>query len=130
MDLPYQIKGIVKKFSGNGRRLGYPTANIEIDKDAPEGLYFGYTHLEGQKLASIIFIGAPITLGVTSKRAESYILDFEDHDLYGQEIKIEILKKLRDNRKFESVEKLIVQMKIDVQDAAYFFESIKDAEPE
>lgn len=121
MQLPYYIKGIVKKFRGNGRRLGYPTANIEIDKDAPEGLYFGYTHLEENKLASIIFIGAPITLGVMSKRAESYILDFEDRDLYGQEIKIEIIKKLRDNHKFESVEKLIEQMKVDVQDAKDFF---------
>ncbi len=130
MQLPIQIKGVVKKFSGNGRRLGYPTANIEVDDDAPEGIFFGYTTLEGRKLPSIIFIGAPITLGIMNKRAESYILDFVDRDLYDTRIELEIVKKLRDNHKYGSVEQLIEQIKLDVQDAAYFFGSIKVVEPE
>jgi len=117
----FKLSGIVKKYSQMGRRLGYPTANIPVDPKTIEGLFLGYTYLRDQKLPSIIYIGAPETFNEKKKRAESYILDFPDHDLYGKQVTFEVVEKLRDNRKFESAEKLIEQMKQDEQSARHFF---------
>src|SRR5687767_13416790 len=117
------LVGVVKKYSGQGRRLGYPTANIEIPDETPEGLFLGRTELKGKKWPSIIFIGVPVTVGDTKKRAESYILDFPDHDLYGESIRLMIETKLRDNRKFDSVAELIKQMEADVVSAREYFKA-------
>ncbi len=121
----YKLTGTVKKFSQEGRKLGYPTANIECEANAPEGVFVGYTKLINKRLPSIIFVGTPITLGETLKRAESHILDYEDKDLYGQSIQIEIERKLRDNEKFNSRVDLIKQMKQDEQLARKYFENHK-----
>lgn len=121
MEYPFELVGKVTPYSGNGRKLGYPTANIACLTDSPEGVFVGYTNLEGKKRPSVIFIGAPETFNETNKRAESYILDFPDRDLYGLEIKLTIVKKLRDNRKFGSKEELIVQMQADEELARRYF---------
>jgi riboflavin kinase/FMN adenylyltransferase len=125
--------GIVQRSKGRGKVLGFPTANIEVDKNAEEGVFIGFTSIisspheermpEGQErlnLKSIIFIGAPKTFGETEKKLEVYILDFEG-DLYGKEIEVELKKKLRENVKFDSKEKLIEQMKEDETAARTFF---------
>lgn len=124
------FKGVVKRHLGRGKQLGYPTANIEISADTEKGVFIGYTQISKnyhstdygtfRKLPSIIFIGAPEMFGETDKRLETHILDFES-DLYGQEIVVEIIHKLRDNRKFESEEALIAQMKVDEREARKFF---------
>lgn len=117
----FTLSGTVQQYSQEGRKLGYPTANIECKTDAPEGVFVGYTTLMNKRLPSIIFIGAPITLGETIKRAESHILDLEDKDLYGQEILIEVVEKLRNNEKYNSRAELITQMKKDEQVARDYF---------
>lgn len=115
------LKGVVTFFSGNGRKLGYPTANIEVSADVPEGIFAGLTNLRGKNLPSVIFIGAPVTFGNSIKRAESYILDQEDCDLYGEPIKITVLSKLRDNKMFDSRESLLDQMKQDEAAVRQYF---------
>ncbi len=116
------IKGQVKKHLGRGAKLGYPTANIDIPADAQEGVFVGYTTIfpERSRRPSIIFIGAPEMFGDEEKRLEAHILDFEG-DLYGQEIVVEIIHKLRDNRKFSTQEELVAQMKEDERQASEFF---------
>lgn len=113
-------EGVVKPYSGNGRKLGYPTANIEIDPHAEEGIFAGLTMLKGVSYPSVIFIGKPVTVGDTVKRAESHIFDFEDHDLYGEYVEIKTLHKLRDNQLFDSVSQLVTQMKVDETDARHY----------
>ena len=115
------ISGVVTPYSGQGRKLGYPTANIPCPEDTPEGVFVGYTHLNGKKLPSFIFVGAPETIGETLKRAETHIFDFSDKDLYGETITIEVVKKLRNNQKFDSVDKLLEQMHLDETHARNFF---------
>lgn len=129
-----RFKGTVKKQTGRGKKLGYPTANIEAPSDAEEGIFVGYTRAlppltsppslrEGEKergLPSIIFIGAPEMFGETDKRLEAHILDF-DGELYGQDIAVEIVRKLRENQKFESKSRLLQQMKQDEQHAREYF---------
>ncbi|MDX1766195.1 MAG: riboflavin kinase, partial [Candidatus Saccharimonadales bacterium] len=67
----FKLKGIVKPYSGNGRRLGYPTANIQVPNETAEGLFLGYAEIKGQRLPALIYIGAPVSLGDRQKRAEA-----------------------------------------------------------
>lgn len=121
---PFNITGVVKPFSGNGREFGYPTANIDVPASTPEGIFAGWTLLGGKKLASVQFIGQPVTMGETIKRAESHIFDFEDRDLYGEIIEMEVLKKLRDSIKFDSADELLKQMKKDETAARLYFKQL------
>lgn len=118
-----KLTGIVKKYSGNGRKLGFPTANIELVEPAHDGLYLGMTLLNGDLLPSIVYIGAPEVYKAELRRLESHILSFPDRDLYGETIEVEILHKLRDNVAFTSEAALIVQMKKDVRAARAFFKT-------
>ena len=129
-----KFSGIVTKHLGRGTKLGFPTANIPAPKEIADATYLawvliapspGATHHpppKGEGNPSIVFVGAPQTFDETDRRAEAYLLDFSG-DLYGQEISIEIIKKLRDNKKFESEQALIEQMKLDEQLAREFFKS-------
>lgn len=117
----------------NGTKFGYPTANIEIADKSMDGLFVGYTRLlktdddnvkkafGSRDLPSIIFVGAPETVHESWHRLESHILDFPLIDLYDSELEITIVDKLRDNEKFENVEKLIEQMNKDEQTAREWF---------
>jgi len=116
------IKGIVAPHKGNGRKFGYPTANIDVSTDIEEGVYAGFTTLKFNKLKynnmpSFIFIGKAETLGETDLRLEAHIFDIEDQDLYGAELEVTLVKKIRDNKKFENVEKLLYQIHLDELDA-------------
>lgn len=115
-----KLSGIVKKQMGRGRKLGYPTANIDVDVSVPDGLFLGITEVKGKKYASLVFIGAPSTFDDKQRRAESYILNYSG-DLYDQKISIETIKKLRDNKKFNTKEELVSQMRQDEQVAREFF---------
>ncbi len=115
-----KFSGIVKRHAGRGRKLGYPTANIDIDVKTPDGLYLGTTEISGKKYPSLIFIGAPETFDEKERRAESYVLNFSGN-LYDKQITIETIKKLRDNKKFKTQEALVKQMRQDEQVAREFF---------
>lgn len=115
-----KFSGVVKKYLGRGRKLGYPTANIEIDSKIPDGLYLGTTKVGAIKYPSLIFIGVPQTFDDKHRRAESYLLNFSG-DLYDKEIFIETIKKIRDNKKFETQEALVKQMRRDEIVARQFF---------
>jgi riboflavin kinase/FMN adenylyltransferase len=117
----FKLSGVVTPYTGNGRKLGYPTANIPISVDAAEGLFVGTVLLEGNELLALVFIGAPITLDDNIKRAEAHILDFKDRDLYGEEVVFTVEKKLRENEKFVDVETLIEKMEQDEVEAREYF---------
>lgn len=124
-----KFSGIVKKHLGRGKKLGFPTANIEAPKNVEDGLYIGFCHsVPNDRKPALIFIGASETFNEHDRKAEVYILDFEG-DLYGQKIEVEVLKKLRENQKFDSQEALIEQMKEDEVAAREFFGSKSRACP-
>ena len=116
----FTFSGIVQRNLGRGRELGYPTANVFIPLDLPDGLFLGYTHLDSRILPSLVFIGPNVTFDETDKKAEVYILDFNE-DIYGKNIHVEVVKKLRDGVKFTTVDALIAQMKQDELEARKFF---------
>ena len=111
-----KFSGVVKKQSGRGKSLGFPTANIDAPATIEDGLYIGLTN----KKPSLIFIGANETFGETDRRAEIYLLDFAG-DLYDQQIEVETLKKIREVIRFDSKEALVEQMKKDEKEARTYF---------
>lgn len=112
------FKAVVKKDRGRGRAMGFPTANFDLPQDIEDGIYVGLA----DKKPALVFIGANLTFSENTKHGEVYILDFNE-DLYGQEIEVEILKKIRENQKFESQAELVEQMKKDEAVAREFFGS-------
>jgi len=115
---PYALIGPVVHGDGRGRRIGIPTANVEVhDQLVPgEGVYAGRAVVGAHAYPSAISIGRAPTFGSGKQQIEAHLLDF-DADLYGQTIRIEFDRWLRGQRKFESAEALVNQVRRDI-DAA------------
>lgn len=116
----FKIWGKVRKHNHRGRKLGFPTANINLTRKIPEGIYISKTIINGEEHKSLTFIGIAKTFGEKKFHAEIYILDF-NKDIYGKWISVELIKKIRGNIKFNSAEELVNQMKKDERDARKFF---------
>lgn len=112
--------GKVRQGDKRGRELGYPTANMALHKNLGEGVFVSEVKVDGDWYPALTFLGKAETFGKTDYKAESWLLDFDDN-LYGKLITVRLLKKLRGNKKFESAESLIVQMKQDEKDARGYF---------
>ena len=111
----YFVMGEVVKGFQNGRKLGIPTANIKYDscKLLPKtGVYKGITTVDGTAYISMVNIGNNPTFGADKITIESHILDF-DGDIYGKTIKCEFIKRIRDEKKFGSIDELKNQLKKD-----------------
>lgn len=115
-----KLRGKVKKGNSRGKALGYPTANINLFKDVPQGIYISKTKVNGKEYNSLTFIGNATTFNETKIKAETYILDF-DSDIYGKFISISLLKKIRGNIKFKSEKELVEQMNKDLKAAKNYF---------
>ncbi len=121
-NLPQIIKGRTTKFAGNGRKLGYPTANLAVATDLADGVYFGWAALgKSEKQPALIFVGTPTTVGDSERRVEAHILDLIDKDYYGQNLELEVAYFHRPNQTFDSVEKLLQVMKQDEQAGRSWF---------
>ncbi len=102
-----------------GRKLGFPTANLEIENYRamlPNGAYAVSVRVAGVDYCGIANIGDNPTFNVNDRRLEVYIHDFNDN-LYGQDIAVSFLEKLRDEQKFQSVDDLVNQLRQDLQRA-------------
>jgi riboflavin kinase/FMN adenylyltransferase len=111
---PFQLRGLVVTGDKRGRELGFPTANIVPDD---EFVYpgFGVYAARANGDCAAVSIGVRPTFGSDLQvLVEAYLLD-RDVDLYGQELRIDFLRRLRGERRFESVEALIAQMHEDVE---------------
>ena len=116
------LKGIVTRFKGNGRQLGYPTANITTATGAKDGVYFGFADLAGfEHHPSLIFIGVPTTMGDTERRVEVHLLDIPDEDYYDRQLAVTLNHYHRANQTFKSVGELQTVMKADDSAARQWF---------
>ncbi len=114
------LSGKVVSGFGRGRRLGYSTANIQLKEEIQipgDGVYAGVAHLNKRRLKSVINIGASPTFGVSERRIEAYLLDFEG-DLYDKYIYLDLVAKIRDQKKFENEKELAHQLEDDVKKTA------------
>lgn len=123
---PVILQGTVVRFKGNGRKLGYPTANLDVATDARDGVYFGFADLADFKdHPSLIFIGTPTTLGDTERRVEAHLLDIPDTDYYGLPMSVKLGKYHRPNSTFNNVDELVDVMKADEVSARQWFDDQK-----
>ena len=112
----YFIKGKVIKGDGIGKKLDFPTANIKIqneDKILPsDGVYAGYAIISDKKFIGMINIGKRPTVEGKERRVEMNIFDYNDM-LYGKEMKISFIKRIRNEQKFKNLDDLSNQLKKD-----------------
>ncbi len=104
----YSIRGTVIEGNHIGRTIGFPTGNITVDETMvtpPNGVYVSRCRVGGELYDSITNVGQKPTIGMYHKNVETHLFDYRG-ELYGREIRVEFLKKLRDERKFENVEAL------------------------
>jgi riboflavin kinase / FMN adenylyltransferase len=118
LDRPFRLSGVVEKGAGRGKGLGFPTANLQVDPAmiVPKvGVYAGWAITEaGQRVPMAVNIGFNPTFEDRSEPVvEAFLLDF-DGDLYGQDLTLEFLHRLRDEAKFDTPEALIEQIADDV----------------
>ena len=112
---PFSISGEVVHCRNVGHTLGFPTANIlpRIDAQLPlPGVYATNTVIKGKKLSSVTNVGSAPTFSENKMIIESHILDF-DEDIYSENIKVEFIKLIRPQQKFNSAEELAKQLKND-----------------
>jgi riboflavin kinase/FMN adenylyltransferase len=119
---PFTVRGEVVKGDQRGRELGYPTANVPTNgmRAAPaDGVYAGWLRRtddpDGVLLPAAISVGTNPTFdGERERRVESYVLDRTDLELYGVEVEVSFVARIRGMLRFDSVEELITTMHDDV----------------
>lgn len=116
----FTIQGVVKHGNKRGKRLGFPTLNMEVQQKLPEGIFVSQTIIDKKQYNSLTFVGAAKTYNENLFQAETYLFDFSQ-DVYGHEVIIHVLQKIRDNKKFESEEALLREMENDKKTAIDFF---------
>ena len=119
----YRMSGRVAHGEKFGRELGFPTANVHLHRHASpvQGIFvvevFG---LDKEPLQGVASVGTRPTVNETKALLEVFLFDF-DQDIYGEHIQVSFLKKLRDEEKFASIEKLKQQIQMDVEQAQAYF---------
>jgi len=113
---PPCLRGTVVHGEERGRQLGYPTANILTAEDyliPKRGVYAVWADIEGKRVSGMMNIGMKPTFhDLYTTTAEVHFIDFIG-DLYGREILVHIVERLRDEHRFEGVNELLIQLKKD-----------------
>lgn len=116
---PFSLRGPVVRGAERGRRIGFPTANIAVAPDLalpPYGVYVTRARLGGEDYKSVTNIGQRPTFEDGERTVEVHLLDF-DGDVYGKELRVELLKRLRGEVKFTGTEELVSQIRKDIEEA-------------
>ena len=126
LNRPFLLSGKVTRGAGVGRTINFPTANIKI-KEAyklcpPNGVYRVQSLIAGKQVLGMMNIGFRPTMGGSNKTIEVHFFNF-NKDLYRQTLSIEILSKIREEQKFDSLEELQNQLKKDKNNSIALFDS-------
>lgn len=124
----YFLTGKVVRGHSIGRTINFPTANIYIEEDykliPKDGVYIIKTNLDSKTIFGMMNIGSNPTVKSKPRSIEAHFFDFKE-DIYGKQIQIQILERLRDERKFKSIKALKAQLTLDKAEALKFIESTK-----
>lgn len=122
--VPYAVSGVVSHGKKLGRTIGFPTVNIIVPKEKlmpPFGVYFASVSIEGRHFLGIANIGnKPTVNNLNTVFAETHIFDF-DEDVYGKRITVKLLKFVRSEKKFSSVDELKEQISVDIKHGREYF---------
>ncbi len=116
----FQIGGKIIASDRRGRILGFPTANLDIPITSGQalpgnGIYATITQVDDKQFPSATNIGTRPTFGEGEKNVETHLLNYKG-DLYGKEIRVEFMQKLRDEQRFPSSEELKAQIRKDIRE--------------
>ena len=123
---PHRVEGVVVRGAQRGRTFGIPTANLETPPYMAipaDGVYAGWlatldeTGLEAQRWPAAISVGTNPTFDGQHRVVEAYALDRDDLDLYGAHVAVDFAARIRGMARFDSVDELIAQMRIDIDHA-------------
>jgi riboflavin kinase/FMN adenylyltransferase len=121
----YSISGLVVHGDGVGKKLGYPTANIQLKRNRPplSGVFVVEVHATGLGvLRGVASLGVRPTLKHQAKPVlEVHLFEFKQ-DIYGKRLRVEFLQKRREEQKFPDLESLTQQIALDVENAKKWFE--------
>ena len=120
---PYSLSGEIVHGHHRGKDLGFPTANMAVPsrRAVPaDGIYVTRSYLGSEALPSVTNVGDNPTFQDAERMVETFVLDF-DQEIYGREMRVEFLKRLRGEETFDSVDALVVQMHRDIQQAREYF---------
>lgn len=109
------IEGKVITGLQNGRQWGFPTANVAVNQPGfamESGVYAVRVRVVGETFPAMMYMGTRPTLALTEPTIEIHIFDF-DLNIYGKEISFQVVEKVRDEQRFDSVEALIAQLHAD-----------------
>ncbi|HUF49464.1 MAG TPA: bifunctional riboflavin kinase/FAD synthetase [Longimicrobiales bacterium] len=117
---PYSLTGTVVRGEGQGRKLGFPTANIDVpnpEKLIPhEGIYAVRAALRDRFVDGVLHLGPRPTFAGLPPSIELHLFDFDD-DLYGRRVRIDFIERIRDIAHFDSVDALVKAMEADCSEA-------------
>ena len=123
----YQLAGYLPQLTGTvgggmqiaGKVLNAPTANVVLQYGVlpPDGVYAGYSELNGKKFPAVLNIGTAPTYDVSERRIEVHLIGFSGN-LYGKELTVSLVKKLRDICKFNDPQELKNQISSDIENAS------------
>ncbi|MSQ30205.1 MAG: bifunctional riboflavin kinase/FAD synthetase [Dehalococcoidia bacterium] len=112
---PFSLRGPVVVGDQRGRTIGFPTLNIGVSADRalpPDGVYVTHAYLPTGIFNAVTNIGTRPTFDGTVRRVETHVFDFEG-DMYGQVVTVELLHRLRAEQKFDGIDALVAQIKLD-----------------
>jgi riboflavin kinase/FMN adenylyltransferase len=113
----FSLHGKVVTGAGRGESLGFPTANLDVNSGQalpPDGVYAGLAHANGKTYRSMTNIGYDPTFGDNERTVEAYLVDYSG-DLYGHELSVDFIARLRDEKKFKNAEELRKQVAEDIK---------------
>ncbi len=118
----FVIEGFVTEGRQLGRQLGFPTANIETGEDLPvsDGVYHSRVEVGGRCYEAMSNLGHNPSVGGCRRRLETFLFGFEG-SLYGLRLRVTLLEKIREERKFDSVEELRRQIEADKEAVSRLF---------
>ena len=122
----YMLSGNVVKGNKLGRTIGFPTANIQISENykliPKNGAYIVTALVNNKTVFGMLNIGIKPTLGGNLLSIEVHLLHFSE-DIYGQKMQVNVIERLRDEQKFESLEALKSQLEIDKKTTIQYFQN-------
>jgi riboflavin kinase/FMN adenylyltransferase len=120
------VSGRVVTGQGRGRKLGFPTANISSETEVVplNGIYATLIEVKSRQWLSVSSVGVNPTFGDGPRTVESFIFDFES-EIYGEPVKLSFVKRIRDEKRFSTVEDLIGQIHGDVEQAKVIFKELR-----
>jgi riboflavin kinase/FMN adenylyltransferase len=122
----FSLYGKVVAGAGRGEGLGFPTANLDVNSRQalpPDGVYAGLAHVNSKVYEAMTNIGKNPTFGNNDRTIETFLLDYSG-DLYGRELSVEFVARLRDEKQFKNAGQLKEQLAEDIKKGKSILDSI------